>query len=64
MWGKTIMDLILTIEGARQSGKSYILAKIQSFLEILGYETEIKHGANIKTEHQIIIKNNGDIIET
>jgi len=49
-------ELILTIEGPRMSGKTYILNKIKPFLELLDYDIEMKHGKNIKTEHQLIIK--------
>ncbi len=49
-------ELILTITGARMSGKTWILNKIKPFLELLDFDIEVKHGNDVKTEHQLIIR--------
>ncbi len=49
-------ELILTITGSRMSGKTWILNKIKPFLELLDFDVEVKHGNDIKTEHQLIIR--------
>ena len=57
--GKKIkeFELKLTMEGIAMSGKSYLLNKIRDFLLKNGFEVEKKYGNNIKTEHQLKIKN-------
>lgn len=50
-------ELILTIEGKGMSGKSYIINKIHEFLKKSGFEVEKIFGKDIKTEHQLKIKN-------